>query len=242
MPRSTRIAIVIGALLGATLGLGAVALAAGRVLVAGIGFDVGPAPSAAFVVGQAGAYLFVAVAGAVGGAVTGLAGYAAGGEADPDTTRFGPGPSAVVAAGLGAVVAFAVFRAAGGLIGDIVDGQVILSVFRAIVVALIGGAATGAVCAGATERFSRPEAFGFAGHAWPASPGAFVRDAAAAVGLPLLGLVLGGAAVYLFSQVLLGADTEVATILFGAVAALILFGAAVFAAIAARRSRKSVRQ
>lgn len=237
MPRTTRIAVMVGAALGATIGLGVVAFASGRVLDAGIGFGPGPSPAPSFVVGQAGMYVLVAIAGAIGGAVLGLIGYAVGREADPDARRFPAAPLALVSAGIGSAVGFGVFRAAAGILGDIIEGQVVLTVFRAIMVALISGAVMGAVCAGAAERLSRPEVFGFAGDAWPASPAAFIKDATAAIGLPVLGLVVGASAVYVFSQVLLNSETDVATTLFGGVAALILLGAAVVAAMGSRRSR-----
>jgi hypothetical protein len=231
--RSTRTAVVVGGAFGAFLGLGAVAMSAARVLHSGV--DAGPT----FVVGQAGKYLFVVVAGALGGAVLGLVGYVVGRETDPETPRFGAGAMAVVATGIGAVAAFATFRASAGLTADIVNGVVTLTVFRAIVIGLITGAVTGAMSAGMVERVSRPAAFGFAGDAWPSSPRAFVRDSIAAVGLPILGLVIGVSAVYLFSRVLLHADDHVAVTLFGGVAALILFGAAAVAATSGRRSHRS---
>src|SRR3989304_4602426 len=106
---------MVGAALGATIGLGVVAFASGRVLDAGIGFGRGPSPAPSFVVGQAGMYVLVAIAGAIGG--------------------------------------------------------------------------------GGPERLPRPEVCGFAGDAWPASPAAFIKDAAAAIGLPVLGLVVGASAV-----------------------------------------------
>ena len=239
MPRSTRIASVIGALLGAVIGLGVVALAAGRVLDAGVGFvaNTAGASAPAFVVGQAGMYLLVAVAGALGGLLLGLVGYAVGRESDPEAHRFGPGPMAAVAAGIGAAVGFGAFRAVAGIMGHVVEGTVTLTVFRATLVALIAGAVTGAVTAGAVERLARPEVFGFTGAAWPSTPGAFVREAAAAVGLPVLGVVVGVSVVYVFSRVLLNSDKNVAVVLFGGVAAIILFGAAAVAAMGNRRSR-----
>jgi len=236
--RSTRIAIAIGAPLGAAVGIVVVAFAAGRVLNGGVGFVAsgsGPA-SPAFVVGQAGIYLLVAVAGAVAGSLLGMIGYAVGHEADPDVARFGAGPLAVVGAVLGAAAGFGAFRALTGLLGSVTEGTVTLTVFRAIVIAVIAGAVTGGVTAGAVERWSRPEAFGFAGGAWPTRR-VFLRDAAAAVGLPLLGLFVGAAAVYLLSKALLNTETDAALILFGGIAAVILGGAAVVAARGAKRPR-----
>lgn len=240
MAHSTRIAIIIGALVGAALGLGAVAMAAGRVLDGGVELVTGSAGRAtpAFVVGQAGMYLLVTVGGALAGSVLGMVGYAVGREADPATTRFSLGPVTLAGAGIGAAVGFGAFRAMTGILGDVVEGVVTLTVFRSIVVALLVGLVTGAITAGGVERLSRPEAFGFSGEAWPANPAAFVRDAAAAVGLPILAVITGASMVYVFSQVLLNTETDVALVLFGGVAALILFGAAVVAALGARRHHR----
>ncbi len=233
MARSTRIAFLVGALAGTVIGLGTVALAAGRVMSAGVGVD--PAGAPAFVVGQAGMYLLVVVAGAIGGAIVGALGYAVAREVDPDTRRFGAGWMTALAAGTGAVVGFAVFRSMAGMMGDVVEGIVTLTVFRAIVTALVTGALTGAVTAAAVDRVSRAEVYGFTGAAWPSSVGHFITDTAAAIGLPLVGVAAGAGAIYLFARLLLASDTNVALVLFGGVGAVILFGAALAAGLGRRR-------
>jgi len=232
--RSTRIALFVGALAGTVIGLGTIALAAGRVVTAGVGVDTAGAP--AFIVGQAGMYLLVVAAGAIGGAITGALGFAVAREVDPDTRRFGAGWMTLMAAGIGAVVGFAVFRAIGGAVGDVVEGVVTLTVFRAIITALITGALTGAVTASAIDRMSRAEAYGFSGEAWPSSVGRFITDTAAAIGLPLVGVAAGAGVIYVFARLLLASETNVALVLFGGVGAVILFGAAIAAAMGSRRS------
>jgi hypothetical protein len=232
--RSTRIAFFVGGLAGTVIGLATIALAAGRVMSSGVGIDGAGAPS--FVVGQAGMYVLVVAAGAIGGAITGALGFAVAREVDPDTRRFGAGWMTVLAAGTGAVVGFGVFRAIAGAAGDVVEGVVTLSVFRAVVTALVTGALTGAVTAGAVDRLSRAEAYGFSGEAWPSSVGHFIRETAAAIGLPLAGVAGGVGVIYVFARLLLASDTNVALVLFGGVGAVILFGAAIAAALGSRRS------
>ncbi|HSM02487.1 MAG TPA: hypothetical protein VK960_08650 [Acidimicrobiia bacterium] len=231
MPRRTWFAILIGSLVGALLGVAVLALASARVIDAGLD-AVGDVPgrvTPVFHVTQSAMYLLVAVAGAVSGSILGLIGYAVGREAAPDEPRFAAAPLALIGAGVGAVVGLAATRAGINAGGDFTGGLVTLSVFRAGVIALIAGTMTGGIVGGTVERISRTEALGVGGEAWPRSPGAFMRDAAAAMGLPALGIALGAAIVFGLSQVFLESETEVALIVFGGVAALILAGAVVIA-------------
>lgn len=233
MSRRSLIAAVSGTLAGALFGALALALAAGRVLDAGMA--AAPDGGGVFAVTQAGMYLYVVAAGVVAGAILGMIGYAAGHSSGPDERRYGLGIVAALGAGAGAVAGFATTRAAMGLASDIAAGIVVVTPFRAALVALAAGAATGLVVAVAAERLSLPEVYGFEGAAVPRSLGQFVRDAVAAVGLPALGLAVGALLVFGFSRVLLEADTTVALVAFGGVAALVLFGAAVVAARPPRR-------
>jgi hypothetical protein len=182
-------------------------------------------------------YLYVTVAGAVAGAILGMFGYAIIAQADPESRRYRLGPIAVLGALIGAPVAFGAARAAVGLAGDIVANTVVIGVFRAGVVALVAGALTGLLIVVAMERLARPETLGASGVAVPRSLGHFVRDGVAAVGLPALGLVIGAALVFGLSRVLLEADKTVALIVFGGVAAGVLFGTAFIAAHPPRRHR-----
>lgn len=231
MPRRTWFAIIIGSLVGAVLGIAVLALAAARVLDGGLDAvtDASGRSTPVFQVTQGAMYLLVAVAGAVGGSLLGLVGYAVGREAAPDEPRFSATPLAIIGAGVGAAVGFAATRAGVGAGGDIAAGLVTLSVFRAAVVALVAGGTTGGIVGGTVERISRIEALGIGGDAWPRSPGAFVREAAAAMGLPALGIALSAVIVFGLSRVLLESETAVGLIVFGGVAALILLGAAVIA-------------
>jgi hypothetical protein len=232
--RRTWSAIAIGGALGAILGLAVVALAAGRVFgdgVQAIVFDeTTGATRATFLVSQAGMYTLIAVAGAFGGAIIAGVGYAVGTLAGDTGERFSLTPLAIVGAFIGAVIGFASARTAIGVGGTITaDGIVSLSVFRAAMVGLISGGTTGVVVAGTVERVGRTEAVGLEGPAWPSNPIAFARDALAAMGLPALAVVVGLGTVFALSQILLESDKTVALVIFGGVAALVLFGAAVIA-------------
>ena len=231
MPRRTWFAIIIGSLVGAVLGIAVLALAAARVLEGGLDAvtDASGHSTPVFQVTQGAMYLLVGVAGAVAGSILGLIGFAVGREAAPDEPRFSAAPLAIIGAGVGAAIGFAATRAGVGAGGDIAAGLVVLPVFRAAIVALVAGGITGGIVGGTVERISRTEALGIGGEAWPRSPGAFLRDAAAAMGLPAIGIALGAVIVFGLSRVLLESETEVGLIVFGGVAALILLGAAVIA-------------
>ncbi len=221
------------------MGLAVVALAAGRVVGSGIDtvlIDGEPA-RATFLVTQASLYILVVAASTIGGAVVAAAGFATGRLSQPESKRFALGPLTLIGALAGAVVGFAAARTAIGVGGTTIDAIVSLSVFRAAIVALITGAVTGVVVGGTVERAGRPEVFGFEGTAWPVNPAAFLRDAMAAMGLPALGLVMGLAIVFVLSRVLLEADKTTSLIVFGGVAALVLFGAAAIAAMPSRGNK-----
>jgi hypothetical protein len=224
--------MILGAAVGAVAGIGVLALVAARLIDGGLGAALSASGTARadFVVSQGGLYLLVILAGVLGGAVLGALGFTVAREAAPDAPRVSLGPLTVLGAGAGVVVAFAMARALVGLSADISGGIVTISVSRGAIVALTTGAATGLVLGGAVERLSNPAVYGFGGEAWPAHPVAFLRDAAVAVGFPLLALGVGGLTVWGLSAVLLEASKEVAIVVFGGVAALVLAVAAFVAA------------
>jgi len=238
--RRTWSAILLGGALGAILGLAVVALAAGRVIGSGVGTVLieGEPARATFMVNQGALYTLVIVASGIAGAVLAAVGFAAGKLADPEDERFALLPLAVIGALVGAVIGFAAARIAIGVGGTISAEVVSLSVFRATIVAIITGAVVGTVVGGTVERIGRPEVFGFGGSAWPSNPAAFLRDAMTAMGLPMLAMITGLAVVFVLSRVLLEADKTTSLIVFGGVAAIVLFGAAAIAAFPPRRGRK----
>ena len=234
MQRRTVIAILLGAALGALLGLGVLALAGSRLLDGGAStVIVDPLAGrgrALFTVSQGGLNLLVLVSGALGGGLLGTVGHAVGREASPDSRRISMGPLALLGALIGMAVGYGALRASFGVGATIEAGQVTVSVFRAVIATLISGAAVGAVVGGTVERVSRPEALGFAGEAWPTNPLAFIRESARALGLPALAVIGGIVIVYGLSRVLLESDRTFGLIFFGTIAALILAGAAFVAA------------
>jgi hypothetical protein len=181
---------------------------------------------ASFTVGEGAMDLFITVVGALGGALLGAIAYAIGKEASPDSPRVSLTPLVLVGAVIGAVVGFGVARAALGIAASREVELVTVSVFRAAIVALVAGGATGGIIGGTIERVSRPETLALGGEAWPSSPLAFMRDAAQAMGLPALAILLGAGVIAGFARILLDAPHEVALILFGGAAAAVLAVAA----------------
>jgi hypothetical protein len=233
LSRETLTASALGALAGAALGIVALVFAAARTLEHGL---VTGGSGASFVVGRGSMTVYIMLAGAALGAVVAGLGYGVGRLGSPRERRYPAGALIGLGTVTGAIAAFAASRAAiGATATSILDGTVSLTVFRAGLVAVIAGAATGLIVAASVERMSRPTTFGFEGEAWPTSFAAFLREAAPAVGIPMASLIVVAAGAYAFSQFLLGVSHLTALIGFSAAAAVILFGAA---AIAAREPRK----
>lgn len=239
MHRRTWSAIFMGGTLGAILGLAVIALVGGRVIGSGVGTVLieGEPARATFLVSQGALYILVIVASSIGGGIIAAVGFAAGKLAGPESERFALRPLVVIGAIIGTVIGFAAARTAIGVGGSITAEVVSLSVFRAAIVAIVTGAVVGTVVGGTVERVGRPEVFGFSGSAWPANPVAFLRDAMAAMGLPTLALVVSLAVVFVLSRVLLEADKTTSLIVFGGLAAIVLFGAAAIAALPPRGKR-----
>lgn len=230
----TWIAILLGGTLGALIALAVLALVGARVIEDGVDATLLDASTlrarATFVVSQGGFHLLVLITGALGGGALGAIGSVIGREAGGDERRLSPTPLVLIGVVIGAAVAYATARASLGLAGSIDSGVVTVSVFRAILIALISGGVVGAVVGGTAERLSHPEVLGLEGEAWPSNPLAFVRDAATAMGLPALAVVVGIGLVYALSLVLLESSRIVALSVFGGLAALVLAGAAYLAA------------
>jgi hypothetical protein len=236
MRRRTWAAAGLGTLAGGVLGLVSLAFAAGRVIDAGVVRGPDPGSGALFLVGRGSMTILILVAGALGGAAIGGIAYAVGRLADPRERLYPAGPILLLSAVTGGVVAYAASRAAiGAAAHSIVDGTVMITVFRAAIAAVITGTVVGFTVGAGVERMARPSLYGFGGEAWPTSAGAFLRAAAPAVGLPVAAIIGAGAAIFGFSRLLLGASHLVALVLFSAAAAVILFGAT---AIAAREPKR----
>lgn len=234
MHSRTWAAMAVGATLGALAGIGVLAIGASLFVDQGVGaILLGPDSTAraSFMVGQGPMHLLVLVAGAIGGSIIGIVGYAVSSAPETDARRFGVVPIGILGGVMGMVVAFASTRASLGISSSSIEGGIVtVSVFRAAVSALVAGATTGAVVALTGERLSRREVLGLEGEAWPSSPMQFMRDGMAAMGLPTLGLLLGLGIIYGLSQILLEANENAGLWLFGGLAAIVLFGAAAIAA------------
>ncbi len=196
---------------------------------------------AAFVTHDWTMFVVVAVAGAVVGGLIARVAIAAADVAHPDEPRLAATPVVLMVAGLGAVVAYAMLRAGLGIgaeiVGDPVADETIVtvSVFRAIVIAMVTGATTGAVTAIAGEWLSRPAAVGLEGEAWPASSARFARESVAAMMIPLLALVVIVVVVFGFSRLLLLDPGVFAVAVFSIGAAVVLGLAAAAAYLGGRR-------
>lgn len=222
-----------GATSGAVVGIAVLAVIGSRVLENGVDASLLNSDTlrarAEFVVGRGGFNVLVLIAGAVGGAALGsLGSFVA--RAAVGSSRNALTSLSVTGALAGATVAFAAGTAGLGAVGSIDGGVITVSVFRAILLALIVGGVVGAVVGGTAERLAHAEVLGLEGEAWPRTPMAFTREALTAVGAPFLAAVVGIALVWAMSFILLDASHTVALIVFGAVAAAVLFGAAIIAA------------
>ncbi len=131
---------------------------------------------------------------------------------------------------VGTTIGFASARLLLGIGARTELGTVSVSVFRAAIVALVAGLLTGAVVGGTVERLSRADALGFEGEAWPSSPMAFLKDAAAAVGIPVVGAIVAAVVVGGFGWLLLEVPHSTGIWLFGGFATVILIAATVIAA------------
>ncbi len=245
MNRRSMVAGGIGAVAGVAAALLVIAFAAVLVVEQSVTVEVLQASRARarpqFVTHDWTLFVVVAIAGAVVGGLIARVAIAAADVAHPEEPRLAATPLVLMIAGLGAVVAYAMLRAGLGIgasiVGDPAADQTIVtvSVFRAIVVGLIAGAATGAVTAISGEWLSRPAVVGLGGEAWPASAARFARESTAAMVIPLLAAVVIAAIVFLFSRLLLLDPGVFAVVVFSLGAALVLGVAAVAAYLGGRR-------
>lgn len=181
------------------------------------------------------AYLLVSLAGAAIGAVIARIAIALAASTHPEEPRLSAAPVVLLAAGMGAALAYAALRigvGVGGTIPPVEPGEIAvinLSVFRAIVIALSGGAALGGSVAVTAEWLSRPAVVGLENEAWPASTARFMRDALTAMGIPLMALATVALVAWGFSRLLLLEPGLFAVTVFSLGAAIVL-GAAAFVA------------
>ncbi len=244
MNRRSMVAGGLGAIAGVAAALLVVALAAVVVVEQSVGsvvLDAGRARARpVFVTLDWTLYVMVAVAGAVVGGLIARVAMALADLTHPHEARLRALPVVLLTGGLGAVTAYATLRTGlgvgGTIFGDPAADQttVTLSVFRAIVIALPVGAVTGAVSAITGETLSRAAVVGLVGAAWP-TRARFVREAAAAMVIPLLAFATVAVVVFAFSRLLLLDPGTFAVVVFSLGAALVLAGAAFLAYLGGRR-------
>lgn len=244
MTRRSIVAGALGAAAGVAASLIVMALLAVVVVEQSVNVEVLQASraraSAVFVTHDWTMFAVVAVAGAVVGGLFARIAIAVADIAHPEEPRLPAAPLVLLTAGLGAVVAYGTLRAGLGLgadiVGDPAAGETIVTVtvFRAIVVGMITGAATGAVTALSGEWLSRASVVGLGGEAWPATAARFVKEATAAMTIPLLAVLTVATVVFLFSRLLLLDPGPFAVIVFSLGATVVLAAAAFFAYLGGR--------
>ncbi len=245
MNRRSVLASVLGAAGGVAAGLLLLALGAVLVVEQSVVATVIEASRdrarADFVTNDWTMFWLVAVMGAVVGALIGRVAIALADTTHPDEARLRAVPLMLGSAVLGGVTAYAMLRAGLGLGADIVADPaagvttVTVSVFRMIAIVAVAGATTGSVVAVSAEWLSRPSVVGLGGEAWHESRTSFVREATAAMMIPLLALAVVAVVVFLFSRLLLLEPGVFAVTVFSLGAAVVLGVAAFFAYLGGRR-------
>lgn len=237
MARRTITTAALGALAGAVLGIMAMAVTASILTDAGSAVVIDPTASRSrpeFLVTSGALNLYVVIAALLGGLLIALITV---GLIDGAGARSRRSTILIVAAGGAAavIVGFAAFRTGFGIGGgtpfetDAPAGVVSLSVFRAVILAAISGIGVGAAAAVTTFILASPELLGLGGEAWP-TRATFLRESAAAVAVPAVGLLAAAGFVFGFSRILLAGSSITAVVTAAVVAALVLGGAAFIAA------------
>ncbi len=164
---------------------------------------------AQFVANAGAVYLLVVVGFAAAGALLAVLTATLAGRVFPDVPRFRPAGVTVAGALISMVVAYSTLRAGFGAVAviytDPVAGgtTITISVFRALMIALIVGAVAGSTTAISAEYLSRPVAVGLTGPAWPKTAARFVSESMPAMAIPILAIVIGFVIVIVISQILL---------------------------------------
>lgn len=174
--------------------------------------------------------LVVFLSGAVGGLLVSAATYAIGRAQDPDTPRFSFPVIAPIGILLPAVLAFAVVSLGLSLFGTSLEGVVAVPVTALVGVSAAAGLVAGAVTVPIVDALSRHSSIGDPNEATPATGEAFWSDFGRAVGIPAVAIAIGALLAVGLAQVLLSAESTVATVsVFSLVGALILGGTTLLA-------------
>ncbi len=191
-------------------------------------------------------YLMVTGVAAIAGAVIATVTAAIAGKVKPEEPRFGPWAVAALGAGVAAATTYAVLRSGFGsyadITRDITSGQTIITItmFRAVITAILCGAAAGAATAVSADLFSQRNVVGLEGEAWP-SRSRFTAESMRAMLIPLGALVAIVVVVFGLAEVFLTGEEEFknfAVVIASAFAALVLAVAAFIASHPRRPDRE----
>ena len=224
---SRRNSFLVGAVIGAVVALGALALSVGRMALQAVTLEDG---TAVVSVRSGSAYLLVLIAAALGGLFIGAVGYATGTPADPETPRFPLRFLLPISAVTAAILAYATLRVGVGGFGDIGGGVIEIGALRLTITAVAMGVVGGGVTAALVDSLARPEMFEFEGEAWPSSGRAVMAAMMSAVSAPIIAAVLAASFAIPLSIILIELEGNAAVVMFSVVGAIILGAAALIAA------------
>jgi len=224
--RSRAAIAAVGAAAGTVAALGATALAAGFLVdgaAQAVVVNQRLESSRALIEAQdVHLFLYVVAAGVVAGALISALTSMFAAQADPAQARLGVGPLTVIGGLVGAVMSYSALRVGIGVGGQIDQGLVTISAFRAIVIFASAGAVVGAVSSLLAERLSRPEVVGVGSESWPTNRAAFIKESMPALLIPLLTLVVVAAMVFGMSEALLAGNNVLAVSLATAISLTVL--------------------
>lgn len=174
--------------------------------------------------------LVVFLAGAAGGLLVSAATYAVGRAQDPDTPRFSFPVIAPIGILLSAALAFAVVSLGLSLFGTSLEGVVAVPVTAFAAISAAAGLIAGAVTVPIVDALARHSSIGDPNEATPATGEAFWTDFGRAVGIPAVAIAIGALLAVGLAQILLNAESTVATVsVFAVVGAVILGGTTLLA-------------
>ena len=174
--------------------------------------------------------LVVFLSGAIGGLAISAVAYSIGRAQDPDVPRFSFPVVAPVGILLPAALSFAVMSLGTRIFGSSADGMVTVPVATFVVLAAIAGLIAGAITVPIVNTLARPASMGERNEATPRSTGVLWSDFARAVGVPALAVGVGALIAIGLAEILLSAESTIATVsIFAAAGAVILAGTALLA-------------
>lgn len=214
--------VITGSLAGGLLAIAFLAIFLGRF---GTEFGLTEGGDALLAIRTGALYLGSVVAALIGGAIISTVAYGAT-ATDDEETRFQL--AHIMPFGLLTAVAagYAVLRAGLGVSSDAAAGTTEVTAAAMAFSSLAAGLVAGGATAWVVSTLAAKSIVGLEGEAAPASTAAMMRAAAQAVMGPMLAIVVIAVLAIGLSQLLLAAEGTAAIVIFAAVGALVLFGAA----------------